>query len=63
MLLLTMLFTFVAGIFLYSLRSDTGKHTKHARAQRETNVNKGENAVSASTHSLQTDSTDSARAA
>jgi len=63
MLLLTTLFAVVAGIFVYSLRADTGKHTKHARAQRDMNRNKSENAVPASTHSLQSDSTDSARAA
>ncbi len=63
MLLLTTLFAVVAGIFLYSLRTDTGKHTKHARAHRDTNVNKGENTASTPTHSLQSDSTDSARAA
>jgi hypothetical protein len=63
MLLLTTLFTVVAGIFLYSLRSDTGKHTKHARAKRDMNRNKSENTASTPTHSLQSGSTDSARAA
>lgn len=33
MLLLTILFTVVLCIFLYSLRTDKGKHTKYARAE------------------------------
>jgi hypothetical protein len=32
MLLLTVLFTVVLCLFLYSLRTDKGKHTKYARA-------------------------------
>jgi hypothetical protein len=63
MLLLTTLFTVVAGIFIYSLRADTGKHTKHARAQRDANHNKCENAVPLQTHPRHSSSTDSARAA
>lgn len=63
MLLLTLLFTVVAGIFLYSLRTDTGKHTKHARAQQDMNAKKSNHVVGSSPHSLQSGSTDSARAA
>lgn len=64
MLLLTTLFTVVAGIFLYSLRTDTGRHTKYARAQRDASLKKSENnVVSAPSPSLQSGSADSARAA
>ena len=33
MLLLTILFSVVLCLFLYSLRTDKGKHTKYARTQ------------------------------
>lgn len=64
MWLLSTLFTVVAGIFLYSLRKDTGKHTKYARSHSDLNVTKSETtALSEETRSLHSGSTDTARAA
>ncbi|WP_269520830.1 hypothetical protein [Alteromonas sp. BMJM2] len=63
MLLLSSLFTVVAGIFLYSLRKDTGKHTKYARSQSDLNVAKSETTALPETRSLHSGTTDTARAA